>query len=427
MALESRLLSVLKPWLDAPAWHVAFSGGLDSTVLLDALVRLGRQHRLPPLSAIHVQHRLQAVADSWPVHCEKICGRLGVPLKVMTVQVGAGASVERAAREARYQAFTEVLGEGEVLLVAQHQDDQAETLLFRLLRGAGVRGLGAMPFSRKLAAGSLVRPLLAIDRALLEAYALERHLEWIEDPSNTCLEYSRNYLRHQVMPVLKRRWPRAALSMARTAEHLAEAQSLLDELAEMDLKNARISDEWSWLPLPCLSLPALRSLSHARQRNALRSWLGELTLLPDTNHWAGWEALRDASEDAAPRWRLAGGELRRAGGGVWWLSGAWLEAVAGRFTWLNSSATLMLPGNGSVRLTGQLEGELDIRYREGGETMTLPGRGRRDLKRLLNEAGVPGFVRSRLPLLYRNGKLVAVANLPRFNAVPASLVWTPPT
>lgn len=426
MALQSHLFSILKPWLDAPVWRVAFSGGLDSTVLLDALVRLGRQHRLPPLVAMHVHHGLQAVADSWPAHCEMICTRLGVPLEVVSVQVATGASLERAAREARYQAFAQALGEREVLLVAQHQNDQAETLLFRLVRGAGLSGLGAMPACRALGQGTLVRPLLAIGRAELEAYAREHQLEWIEDPSNASLEHSRNYLRHQVMPVLKQRWPTAPLSMARAATHLAEAQVLLDELAELDLQSARIPSDWPWLPLPNLQLAALRELKVARQRNALRRWLGEFTQLPDTDHWAGWSALRDAAPDATPRWRLGSGELHRAGDRLWWLSGVWLETVAGRFAWLPGSCSLTLPHNGSVSLGDETEEELEVRYRQGGETMILPGRGRRDLKRLLNEAGVPGFLRSRLPLLYRNGELIAVANLPQLNTRQVSFVWTPP-
>lgn len=426
MTVESHLLCSLKPWLDAPAWRVAFSGGLDSTVLLTALVRLRQQHRLPPLSAVHVHHGLQAVADSWPAHCAKICDGLGVPLEVVPVQVAAGASIERAARVARYKAFAERLGEGEVLLMAQHQDDQAETLLFRMLRGAGVRGLGAMPISRALGQGKLVRPLLAIDRADLESYARAQELEWIEDPSNASLVHSRNYLRHQVMPVLKQRWPRAPSSMARTAAHLAEAQSLLDELAEMDLLAARAPDDWPWLPLRSLDLAVLRSLSSARQRNALRHWLADFTLLPDTDHWAGWEALRDAAVDATPRWRLEGGELHRAGRRLWWLSGPWLEAVAGAFPLERRVTTLALAGNGAVSLEGAMQGAFEIRYRQGGESMTVPGRGRRDLKRLLNEAQMPGFVRSRLPLLYLDGELIAIANLPQFDVALVSLVWTPP-
>ena len=427
MTLESHLLCSVQPWRDAPAWRVAFSGGLDSTVLLDALVRLARQHKLPPLSAIHVHHGLQPAADNWPAHCEKICRRLGVPLEIARVQVAPGASVERAARVARYQAFAGRLGQGEVLFVAQHCDDQAETLLFRLLRGAGVRGLGAMPGNRELGQGRLVRPLLAIGRAELEAYAAAQHLEWIEDPSNTSLEHSRNYLRHQVLPVIERRWPQASQNLARAAGHLAEAQSLLDELAEMDLQDAyRGADQWPWLPLPSLALPVLRALRPSRQRNALRHWLAQYTLLPDTSHWAGWEALRDAGTDTSPCWRLAGGELHRGADRLWWLSGHWLEGVGGTWPWPPHGGMLSLPGNGSVSLVGGLDGALEIRYRQGGEKIALPGRGRRDLKRLLNEAGVPGFVRPRLPLLYRDGELVAVANLPRLDAAQVSLVWTPP-
>ena len=426
MALETHLLSVLQPWLDAPAWRVAFSGGLDSTVLLEALVRLGRQHKLPPLSAIHVHHGLQAAADGWPAHCEQICARLGVPLQVARVQVGSGASLERAARLARYRAFTKTLGAGEVLLIAQHRDDQAETLLFRLLRGAGVSGLGAMPVSRELGQGRLVRPLLTIGRVELEAYARAQQLEWIEDPSNASLEHSRNYLRHRALPVIQQRWPSASRNLGRAAAHLAEAQSLLEELAELDLRDAQKGDQWAWLPVPSLALPTLRALSPSRQRNALRHWLARYTLLPDTDHWAGWEALRDARTDATPSWRLAAGELQRGADRVWWLSGLWLERSGVGLEWPEGCRALALPHNGSVMLAGRADGAFEIRYRQGGEFMALPGRGQRDLKRLLNEAGVPGFVRPRLPLLYRDGELVSVANLPQFDAAQASLVWTPP-
>lgn len=426
MPLESQLLHTLSPWRQAPAWRVAFSGGLDSSVLLHALARLARQHRVPPITAIHVHHGLQPAAEAWPEHCRRFCQQLGVPLQVIHVQVRSGASLERAAREARYAAFGASLEAGELLLTAQHRDDQAETLLFRLLRGAGVRGLAGMPGSRALGSGTLVRPLLRVGRVELEAYARAHRLEWVEDPSNQSLDHSRNYLRHQVLPVLERRWPRVSSNIARAADHLAEAQSLLDELAEMDLLAARAPNDWPWLPLPSLALPALRELSSARQRNALRHWLAAFTLLPDTDHWAGWQTLRDATVDAAPRWRLASGELHRAGTRLWWLSGPWLEAVAGVFPWEQACTTLALPRNGAVRLAGVEQGAFQIRYRQGGESLALPGRGRRDLKRLLNEAQVPGFVRSRLPLLYLDGELVAVANLPQFDAAQVSLVWTPP-
>ncbi|WP_415845370.1 tRNA lysidine(34) synthetase TilS [Stutzerimonas zhaodongensis] len=428
MSLESRLLDVLKPWSTAPRWRVAFSGGLDSTVLLHLLVRLGSlNNNLPPVSAIHIHHGLQSVADAWPEHCRVVCNELGVGLQVLNVEVRPGSSVESKAREARYKAFSETLNPDEVLLAAQHQDDQAETLLFRLLRGAGVRGLAGMPTVRTLGDGWLVRPLLSVCRDELNSYAVEHGLRWIDDPSNQCTDHSRNFIRHRVMPIVQERWPEASRSMARAASHLDEAQQLLTELAELDLREARRIDRYDWLPVPSLSLRSLKALSPARQRNALRHWIASFTSLPDTDHWAGWNALRDASSDASPVWRLACGELHRGDERIWWLSGPWLNGPGEAVAWVRPGDDLSLPSNGRVQLQGHSgETGLQVRYRKGGETLALPGRGRRDLKRLLNETTLPGFVRSRLPLLYRNDELIALANLPQFDVQGLSLIWTPP-
>ena len=429
--LRTRVLQALAPWREAPAWHVGFSGGLDSTVLLHVLADLARQYSLPRLNAIHVHHGLQAVADGWPAHCQRVCEALGVPLHVIHVNVPPGASLEAAAREARYQAFTDVMESAELLLTGQHQDDQAETLLFRLLRGAGVRGLAAMPSQRALGKGVLVRPLLETSRAELEEYAARYGLTWIEDPSNQDTHYARNFVRHQIMPLLQSRWPQASASMARTAAHLSEAQTLLDELAQQDLDDARATSSFASLGLPVLALAPLVRLSAARQRNALRSWLATFTRLPDTDHWAGWESLRDAADDARPVWRLTNGELQRSDGHLWWVPFAWPAPDPAVVPWSAPESRLVLPGNGHVTLTGDVpEGILEVRYRTPGAVMQLPGRGRRDLKRLLNEQGVPGFVRGRLPLLYRDGQLLAVANLPGLDGRAHGnwcLQWVAPT
>ena len=432
MSLESRLLHVLEPWRQAPSWKVAFSGGLDSTVLLHLLARLRERQALPPISAVHVHHGLQAVADAWVEHCRAQCAALNIPLVVRHVQVATGASVERAAREARYGVFAEALAAGEVLLMAQHRDDQAETLLLRLLRGAGVRGLAAMPASRPLASGILLRPLLGVARAELEAWARAQGLSWIEDPSNDDTALARNFLRHEILPRLTQCWPAASAVLARDAEQLAEADALLGELAALDLKAARTPVRPDWLALPSLELAPLLALSEARQRNALREWLRPLTLLPEREHWAGWRDLRDAAVDAAPRWCLDGGVLRRAGGRLWWLSGDWLRAsVEAVVDWREPARPLALPGNGQVRLAGPVpEGRLQIRYRQGGEVLDLAGRGHRDLKRLLQESALPAFLRGRLPLLYAGEALVAVANLPQLQVAGAAalqLHWLPPT
>lgn len=428
MSLEARLSSALSCARHAPRWCVAFSGGLDSTVLLQLLADLARREALPPLRAIHVHHGLQSAADAWPEHCRRVCTALGIPLEVVRVQVEAGRSLEQAARQARYTAIEMRLEEGEVLLTAQHRDDQAETLLFRLLRGAGVRGLAAMPARRRLGRGWLMRPLLDVSRGELEAHARRLGLAWVEDPSNDSLDFSRNYLRHQVMPLLAQRWPQSVTTLARTAAHMTEAQRLLDELAEMDLAMMAPPAAYAWLPVPSLMLGPMLSLSPARQRNALRHWLASFTALPDSEHWQGWESLCSAAVDATPVWRLAAGELHRCGDRLWWLSGCWLRPVVGPVFWHDPNQSLQLPDNGSVRIAGvAAPARYEVRYRQGGEVLQVPGRGSRDLKRLLNEVGVPRFVRARLPLLYVDGQLVGVANLPGLRALPLAFDWQPPS
>lgn len=424
MSLESAVLARLAAWRDAPLWRVAYSGGLDSCVLLHLLARAAQRHELPPIRAVHVHHGLQAAAEGWPAHCQQLCDALGVALDVQYVQVVPGASLERAAREARYAAFAGLMGPGEVLLLAQHQDDQAETLLYRLLRGAGVSGLAAMAHSRRLGPGHAVRPLLEVPRKTLEAYATSQGLRWVEDPSNGDTGFARNFLRQDILPRLAAHWPAASAVLTRAAAHQAEAQTLLQELAEIDLQRSRGHLGVSWLNIPCLDLPALRQLSEARQRNLLRHWLCDQTRMPDSRHWQGWADLRDAAADGTPLWRLEGGELRRHGDRLLWLGAGWHTPWSSHEQpWPTVRQPLELPGNGVVRLVGQVpDGRLSIGYRQGGEVLNVPGRGRRDLKRLLQEAGVPEFIRPRLPLLRRDGQVVAVANLPLDPAI-GELHW----
>ncbi|QLF94824.1 tRNA lysidine(34) synthetase TilS [Pseudomonas sp. ABC1] len=413
-AFEALLLAALEPWTSSGRVWVAFSGGLDSTVLLHAVATLATRRPLPEVRAVHVHHGLQAVADAWVGHCQAVCDALQVELSVRRVQVDGGSSLERAAREARYAAFQALLGPGELLLQAQHQDDQAETILYRLLRGAGVRGLAAMPAGRPLAAGHLLRPLLGVPRSALQAYAERHGLVWVEDPTNADTRLARNFLRREILPRLCLHWPQAPAVLARAAMHQAEAQGLLQELAESDLRTCHSSLPLDWLEFPCLDLEALRQLSDARQRNLLRHWLGRFVRLPDARHWRSWESLRDASPDASPRWQLEAGEVRRHGSRLIWLDAFWCEHWVGEVQpWAQPEQPLALPGNGSVWLEGAVpEGRLSIGYRQGGEILDLPGRGRRDLKRLLQEVGVPEFIRLRLPLLLQDGRPIAIANVP---------------
>lgn len=423
-----QVIEQLKPWQQAPAWCVAFSGGLDSTVLLHILATQIPSSSRPPLRAIYIHHGLQQAAEDWPEHCQSVCEQLGVALSVIKIKVAQHASVELAARNARYAAFAEQLQPEELLLMAQHQDDQAETLLFRLLRGSGVTGLQAIPRQRALGQAHLLRPLLGIARQELEDYAQQHQLSWVEDPSNAQEYFDRNFLRRQIIPLLKQRWSATLSVLQRTTEHMREAQQLLDDLAKLDLQQAQLAAPISWLPLAGLQLDKLAELSDRRQKNLLRYWLADKTPAVETQHWAGWYDLRDAKADAQPVWRLQQGALVRYQQQLYWLPESWLVPVKTLQLEITEPGRYVLPDNGVLEVQGELPGLLHIRYRHGGEQMQLPTRGRRDLKRLLQEQNIPQFLRQRIPLVYMQQQLIAVANccaLQDAQAKQLQLHWHP--
>jgi tRNA(Ile)-lysidine synthase len=292
----------------ASAYRVAYSGGLDSHVLLHALVRV-RDRLDVDIGAVHVNHALQADADSWEEHCSNVCRDLGVSYVSLRIDASAatGDSPEAAARDARYAALAEWLPAGESLLTAQHQDDQAETLLLQLLRGSGVNGLAAMPVLAELGRGQLLRPLLGLGRRQLLAYAEANGLCWTEDPSNRDLAFDRNFLRARVFPLLQERWPSAAAALSRSAAHCAEAASLLEHLADQDLADIRAGRE------DRLSLARLIVLPPERQRNVLRHWIRQVTAaVPSAAVLA--RLLNDVLQsrrDAEPCVRWGGYEVRR--------------------------------------------------------------------------------------------------------------------
>lgn len=239
---------------------VGISGGLDSTVLLHATSRLAGDARLD-VSALHVHHGLSPNADAWADSCRKVCGKLGIPITVLRVEVPArsGEGIEAAARRLRHQALSDQ--DADWILLAHHADDQAETVLHNLLRGAGVRGAAAMPESR----GRILRPLLGLARETLLAYARSRRLVWIEDESNADSRYTRNFLRNEILPRIASRFPRASAQLAAAACLFSEADSLLEDLASLDL-----GDRSPEFPLP---LMLFRELSDTRARNLLRAML----------------------------------------------------------------------------------------------------------------------------------------------------------
>jgi tRNA(Ile)-lysidine synthase len=406
---------------EARRYCVAFSGGLDSTVLLVAMQRLAARGAFDGLRAIHVHHGLHADADRWAEACEARCRDLGVPLEVAEVDARAapGESPEARARELRYRALAERLAPGEVLLTAQHADDQLETVLIQLLRGAGPAGLAAMPADTAFGAGRHQRPLLGFTRASLAAWARAEGLaDWVEDPANRAPQFSRNHLRHEVLPAVRTHWPGAAAAVSRAARHCAEAAGLLDELAALDAA-ACVDGE-------ALSLAAMRALSPARRRNLVRWQCRCLGLpVPDERRLGTLlEQLFDAAGDRHPEVRWPGVSAQRHADRLWLLPESALQPVPAALDWPDPRVPLELgaglgrlslqpsqPGGG-LRAEALAAGPWRVAFRAGGERLELPGRsGSRALKKLMNEAGVPPWLRPRMPLVEIGGTLAAVGDL----------------
>ncbi len=391
---------------------LAFSGGRDSTVLLNALAAL-RSRAGFELRAVHVNHQLQAGAAAWARVALATATWLKVPARVLKVQVATrGASVEASARTARYAALREQLGRGECLLTAHHQEDQLETLLLQLLRGAGLAGLSAMPAAQVFGQGRLLRPLLTVSRPALADYAQRQGLAWVEDPSNQDQRFDRNFLRATLLPPLLQRWPAAAATVSRAAAHLAEAQGLLEQQADQQLEQLQAGS--------ALRISALRKLAAAEQRNVLRRWFKRRALpAPDTARLTELQqGLLTARHDAMPLLAWPGVEVRRAGDALHAMVP--LPPLPAPLHWhWKRRRKLVLAGVGTLSLVDDPHGDLaqdrlppmlQITFRHGGERLATAN-GHKPLKNLLQQMDLVPWLRSRLPLLYAGERLLAVAGV----------------
>jgi tRNA(Ile)-lysidine synthase len=384
---------------------LAFSGGLDSTVLLHRLAAL----RAPGLRAVHVHHGLQAAADSWARHCRALCRQWQVPLTVRRVTVNRRdpQGPEAAARAARYAALRGLMRQGDALVTAHHLDDQAETVLLRLLRGSGLHGLAGMAAWTDFGPGGLWRPLLQTPREQLYAYAARQRLRWIEAPHNADPRLARSYLRREIFPRLRPHWPQASASLARAAQRAAEAVALLDVLAEQDLAalGARAG---------ALDVRALRALPPARRNNLLRFWLVTAGWPPpeaDLLNRIETEVLQ-ARADAQPRLRAGPLELRRYRDRLYAM-GTLPPPPVGDLQLAWRGGQLQLPdGCGELRRRRRQLTPLSVRFAVGGARLRLqPERPSQALRNLFQQHGVPPWVRERVPLIYQGGRLLAVADL----------------
>lgn len=421
---------LLTPYLSelsgAPQIYIAYSGGLDSSVLLDAAsAELPREK----LRAVHINHHLSPNSDYWQEHCRQVCALLAIPFIHHQLRIEAtGEGLEQAARRGRYDYFQALLQPGDFLLMAHHQDDQVETLIYRMLRGSGPKGLAGIPAARPLGEGQLLRPLLGYSRQHLETYAADKNLRWIHDESNDGTTFDRNYLRHEVIPAIAKRWPDYRQRLVRSAGQCAKANRLLVERAEQDLVAA---DRRSERLGASIDLAAFMGLSEPRQHNLLREWVAFEGLAPFGVHTlnAVMTDLVRAREDAAPRVSWRGGQFRRFRNRLFLLPPQpWGLAapesgncrvdvlpVAGLANPLPLGDGFELqfaPGQGGNALRVQPTDKIEIRFRQGGERCRPLGRsGSAPLKKLFQEYGLEPWLRNLAPLVYINGGLAAVADL----------------
>ena len=429
--IHARLAAIVPP---GATLLVGLSGGVDSIVLLDCLQRVAPRLRAR-LAALHINHQLSPNANSWERFCRRHCRAREIPFASARVVVPRGESMEAAARAARYSVLSRQ--RADFIVLAQHQDDQVETLLLQLLRGAGVRGLAAMPLLRRAEGGGLraegkkkragerntssliphpsplqiLRPMLDVARAEILAYARARRLEWIEDESNANTDFRRNFLRQRVLPAVARGFPAYRSTVARAAGHLAEASELLDELAAQDGAGS-IEDG-------TLAVDALGRLSNARARNLLRFFIGSCgVLLPGTERLD--EALRQAltaRQDARVVIELEGASLRRYQGRLHAVPALralprsyarpWRGEREMELAELGGVLSMVRTRGKGISIARLGRAPVTVRLRRGGESLQPDcRRPRRSLKNLLQEGEIAPWLRDRLPLVFCGVDLV---------------------
>lgn len=401
---------------DIRCLYVAYSGGVDSHVLLHLLAKTALRSKI---IAIYINHGLQDKADDWQQHCATVCAELGVIFNAISVTVSrnVGESLEEAARTARYDAFNNIVGANDLLLTGHHRDDQAETFLLQLFRGSGLAGLSGMPVLSPFASSSIFRPLLHFSRVEILHYADSNQLLWVNDPSNDSDEYDRNYLRNQIMPLLQQRWPSVAKTIARSADHCAQALFYVDNFSEAHLPKLLSADN-------ALDCSLLTQYERAHQLVLIRAWLR--LFMPRCPSQAITQAIVEqvvlARPDAKPLICVQDYEIHRFRNLLYCLDANKLQsACLSTFSWPHGYTTLCLD-NGhylvaecsdrGINATIWDDGDVVIKARQGGERLRLPRRrGSHDLKKLYQERAIPPWERDIRPLIYLDGKLIAVAGL----------------
>ncbi len=416
--IVDRIQAVLRDLPQPEQYVIAYSGGLDSHVLLHLMATLRNQGSIP-CQAIHIQHGLQTDAADWATHSQVVCQALAVPLQVahLQLQPEPGASLEAQAREARYAALHRLAPPKSMLLTAHHADDQAETVLLQLMRGAGIQGLAAMPDCRPAPCGWHARPCLGVSRQAMQAYAEQHKLSWIEDPSNQDTDFDRNYVRQQVMPVIRARWPAASRTITRSANHLATTLPIIQAQTERDLAD-------SLNTAGRLQVTALLALPLVRCQHVVRAWVRQAGHpVPNQAQLAEiTDKVLHAAPDAQPMVGWQHSLLRRYREQLWLQTRPVPPAPAPdtQLAWPAGSTDITLPCGTLQRIPATegipdrywQQGLMSVRWRTPGVRCQPKGRqGSRTFKQLCQTYAVPPWQRAYLPLLYANEQLIAVADL----------------
>ncbi len=410
------IISALNQCNNSAHIYIGYSGGVDSHVLLHLCASITELK--DKITAVYVHHGLQAEAESWAGHCKITAEILGVNFVLLRVNAVAsqGESPEEAARNARYKALKSLIGANDVLLVAQHRDDQLETVLLQLFRGSGLRGLSAMPECMAFGLGLMLRPLLNVSKPAINDYAQEHALSWVDDPSNLSNDYDRNFLRNAVLPLLKQRWPACDKTVARSARHCADAQLVVSEHAEALFRGVFNGADQT------LCISQLKLGNNIQQALIIREWFRVLNLKMPAQ--AVIERLQSevisAREDADPVLSGQGYCVRRYRDKLYCLKATAPEIIR-ESIWSVGQTSLRIsthqrlfwvPSSTGISCEQWQKAIISVKARSGGEKMSLPKRkGHHSLKNLFQEAGIPPWERDAIPLIYLDGKLAAVGDL----------------
>jgi tRNA(Ile)-lysidine synthase len=388
-------------------YWIAYSGGLDSQVLL-FLCNLIKKNLPLKLKVIHIHHGLSPYADDWAAFCQNQCNQMSLDYleKKIQLTIRKGESIEEKARNKRYEQFAHCLQADDILLTAHHQDDQAETVLLQLFRGAGLEGLAAMPSFKPFSKGWHARPFLRVTRSQLHDLALTHQLTWLRDESNENISFSRNFIRHHILPLLKKRWPTVNETITRSASHCAEAMSLLNDYVIKSYSNTVGSQPNT------LSIYKLLNYSTIEQKKILRHWIkSQNYLVPNTKRLKDIQkSLLLAGKDSNPHvaWSTVG--IRRFQDDLYLVPKFLIPEFS--FKW-NFNDPLTLPAVGTLitnPVLGGLQedlGELTVKFRQGGEKIFC-GKFNRTLKNLFQEWKVPTWKRSAIPIIWLEAEIVTV-------------------